>query len=430
MIMEYGQLWAQRQLRGWSQEDVVRRLIDVGIELGERQLGVTRSQVSRWERGVTHPRAPYPKLLCHLFQLPADELGLVAFSTSPPTHVSVTIKEAGSEDVERRELLRLLASGLGGGLWAPGLVRRLGAFRPVALKEEALPLEAAMSITDHYRHVIDSQPAQELVGPLVGHIHFVSQLLESSRSPATQTSLATAVSEACGFVSRLAFDLNDPAAGWNYHRSALAYAERAESSVLQAYHLADMSLWAGILGDGDRAVQLVEKANSLVAQDASLALQAWFAAREASAYSRAGNRSAALHALDRAEALAGQADAGDSVWPWTQPFGRGGLAGYRGAIGARLKLPDMALPALQEAFSGPLRPVSKYHALVLGDLASSYLPAGEVEESARLTAEAFDIGTQLGSYRVLQRVREVRSSLNPYRDTSAVRDLDERMAGV
>ena len=154
-----------------------------------------------------------------------------------------------------------------------------------------------------------------------------------------------------------------------------------------------MSLWAGILGDGDRAVQLTLQANALLPRDTGPALQAWFAAREASAYSRAGIRSAALHALDRAEALAGQADDG-SVWPWTQPFGRGGLAGYRGAIAATLKLPDMAVPALQEAFSGPLRPVSKYHALVLGDLAASYLPAGEVEESARLTAVAFDIGVQ------------------------------------
>jgi len=74
--MEYGRLWAQRKLRGWSQEDLVRRLIDAGIELGERQLGVTRSQISRWERGVTHPRAPYPKLLCRVFELSAEELGL------------------------------------------------------------------------------------------------------------------------------------------------------------------------------------------------------------------------------------------------------------------------------------------------------------------------------------------------------------------
>jgi hypothetical protein len=106
------------------------------------------------------------------------------------------------------------------------------------------------------------------------------------------------------------------------------------------------------------------------------------------------------------------------------------LDGYRGAIAARLRLPEMALPALQAALGAP-NPgqVSKYRALVLGDLAMSHLPADEVEESVRLTGEAFDIGVRLGSYRVLQRVREVRSYLNPYRDVAAVRDLDERMAG-
>jgi hypothetical protein len=96
-----------------------------------------------------------------------------------------------------------------------------------------------------------------------------------------------------------------------------------------------------------------------------------------------------------------------------------------------LKLPEMALPALAAAL-GTQNPgqIDKYRALALGDLAMSHLPEGEVEESVRLTAEAFDIGSQLGSYRVLQRVREVRSCLNPYRDVAAVRDLDERMAGA
>ena len=70
-------LRAQRLARGWSQEDVVRGLVRVGIEVGERQLGVTRNLVSRWEREGTTPRAPYPKLLCLLFQTSAEELGLV-----------------------------------------------------------------------------------------------------------------------------------------------------------------------------------------------------------------------------------------------------------------------------------------------------------------------------------------------------------------
>ncbi len=36
-----------------------------------------------------------------------------------------------------------------------------------------------------------------------------------------------------------------------------------------------------------------------------------------------------------------------------------------------------------------LQPVDKYRALVLGDLAMSHLPTGEVEESVRLTDSAF-----------------------------------------
>jgi len=73
--VENERLRAQRRLRGWSQEDVVRGLVGVGIEIGERQIGVTRQLISRWERGVTSPRAPYPKLLCLLFQASAEELG-------------------------------------------------------------------------------------------------------------------------------------------------------------------------------------------------------------------------------------------------------------------------------------------------------------------------------------------------------------------
>jgi tetratricopeptide (TPR) repeat protein len=297
--------------------------------------------------------------------------------------------------------------------------------------EEAVPLEAALSITDHYRLVLDSYPANDLMAPVLTHLQFVSQLLESSSSKATQTQLATAASEAAGFVSRLALDLNDQDGGWRYHHLAVAYAERAENPVLQVYHLTDMSLRVGILHEGELAVQLVERANSVVPKQASPGLQAWLAGRAAGAYSRVGDQTAALHALDRAEAFANRAGGDESPWPWTQHFGQGSLYGYRGSIAARLKLPEMAIPALQAALRAQdPGGIDKFRALALGDLAMSHLPEGEVEESVRLTAEAFDIGSQLGSYRVLQRVREVRSCLNPYRDVAVVRDLDERMAGV
>src|SRR5207244_9187452 len=169
--------------------------------------------------------------------------------------------EKGDEDVERRELLRLLGYGLGGGLLTPGLLRRLGTAHPSSPVDDALPLEAVLSITDHYRLVLDSYPVNDLLAPVLGHLQFVSQLLDSSPWKGTQMQLATAASEAAGFVSRLAFDLNDDG-GWRYHDLAVAYAERAQNRVLQAYHFAGMSLRTGVQHDGKLAVQLAERAHS------------------------------------------------------------------------------------------------------------------------------------------------------------------------
>src|SRR5215471_7931392 len=67
----------QRRLRGWSQEDVAAGLCRVASGRGEADLGVDATMVSRWERGTRHPRPRYVRLLCELFDLPVDPLGLV-----------------------------------------------------------------------------------------------------------------------------------------------------------------------------------------------------------------------------------------------------------------------------------------------------------------------------------------------------------------
>jgi transcriptional regulator with XRE-family HTH domain len=65
----------QRQLRGWTLEDVageLHRLAGDGPELG-----VGAHMVGRWERGVRRPSPPYIRLLSLLFELPPDALGLL-----------------------------------------------------------------------------------------------------------------------------------------------------------------------------------------------------------------------------------------------------------------------------------------------------------------------------------------------------------------
>jgi len=80
--MESGQrpnkrLRLQRRLRGWSQEDVAAGLHRLAASLGEAELGVDATMISRWERGTRRPRPRYVRLLSSLFELPAEQLGIV-----------------------------------------------------------------------------------------------------------------------------------------------------------------------------------------------------------------------------------------------------------------------------------------------------------------------------------------------------------------
>jgi transcriptional regulator with XRE-family HTH domain len=67
----------QRRLRGWSQDDVAAGLHRISAGLGEPELGVDATMVSRWERGTRKPRPRYVRLLCRLFELPPEQLGVI-----------------------------------------------------------------------------------------------------------------------------------------------------------------------------------------------------------------------------------------------------------------------------------------------------------------------------------------------------------------
>src|SRR5258708_16889610 len=102
----------QRRLRGWSQEDVAVGLFRVASAVGETELGVDATMVSRWERGTRRPRPKYVRLLCRLFDLPAEQLGLVEDSEMdllPP------LPADGMEghETNRRDFLQRAATLLG-----------------------------------------------------------------------------------------------------------------------------------------------------------------------------------------------------------------------------------------------------------------------------------------------------------------------------
>ncbi len=68
-------LVAERESRGWTQEEVAK------------QIGTTAPNVSRWERGETRPGAYFRQRLSTLFGKSAEELGLLN-GTTPPTQAT------------------------------------------------------------------------------------------------------------------------------------------------------------------------------------------------------------------------------------------------------------------------------------------------------------------------------------------------------
>jgi transcriptional regulator with XRE-family HTH domain len=419
MVVANERLRTQRLARGWSQEDVVRGLVRVGIEVGERQLGVTRNLVSRWEREGTIPRAPYPKLLCLLFQASAEELGLVV--PYPPANASITIEgdtlEDGGDDVERRDFLRVASTAA------------VGAFLPWKawpLPDGSLDLDDLVSITNRYYRLAPAVPSATLLEAMLAHLRILMGLVGSARSEATRARVAAAVNQAAAFAGRLAFDLGDYAAFHRYYRLAVSYAKQAGDDALASYTLGSMSYWSVMGGDDEQALTTMEQAKSFLPKQVPPVVESWFAVFEASVQSKAGDTSEAMAALGRAEEAIGKAQ---EPWAWTLPLDFGRLTRHRGFCATRLGLPAVSIPALRHGLDelGPHQ--IKWRALALSDLATSYILTGEVEEACGAVGEAFDAGIQLQSDRVLKRVARIRRELGPWKDTKAVRELEERMVG-
>src|SRR5947209_6328055 len=121
--MESGQrpnkrLRLQRRLRGWSQEDVAAGLHRLAASLGEAELGVDATMISRWERGTRRPRPRYVRLLSSLFELPAEQLGIVEDADLELLPEPASALE--DDEPERREFITRVATLLNVAALPPG----------------------------------------------------------------------------------------------------------------------------------------------------------------------------------------------------------------------------------------------------------------------------------------------------------------------
>lgn len=130
-------------------------------------------------------------------------------------------------------------------------------------------------------------------------------------------------------------------------------------------------------------------------------------------HGEAGKHRASLTAIDRAE---GSLTLSHEVPVWMDYYDMTRLQGFKGFAYLKAGKPEEARTALGEAVSGLDGHALKQRAVFLTDLATSYVPEGEVHQGAQVAAEAADALSTAGYATSADRLHEFRALVQPWHD--------------
>ena len=413
----------QRRLHGWSQEDVAAGLHRTAASLGESELGVDATMVSRWERGTRRPRPRYVRLLCQLFEVPAEQLGIVGDELAGPV--------PEDDDVERRDFIQGLAgllaaaavpaAPLGGEARerverAPWLSGRIGADTVDHLEGITIALQSLGPTQVSSRAVL---------GPVIGHLEALRQLLAGSLSSSQRARLCSLAADTAGFAGWLRWNMDDPDGAARYFVVALDAARESGDKALAAYLGGSAACQPPYRETPQRRLQQLQ---AVAWTDATPSSRAWLAAKEADAHAMLGDEAGCLRALDRAERALEDAHGEDGARrPRFSAIDATWLQGERGASLARLGRGDearaMLLPVLER-----LGAECERDRLWLGTaLASTYAQGGEPEEACRVAGEVLERASRMQLDPVVRVVEGLYRQLGAMGPRPAVGELGERL---
>jgi hypothetical protein len=191
-----------------------------------------------------------------------------------------------------------------------------------------------------------------------------------------------------------------------------------------------MSYFASWQGKAHAGIDFAAAAQSLVCQTDDTLLRVCAAERAATAHAIDGQYTACMREFDRAQAglesSAGQASpASPAYW-----YHKGLVASQQSDCLLRLGKPVEAAASASTGlrlFDNSFVGSQAFCTLRLG---AAYLQSGEVEETARVIGDGALLATQNRSIRLTKEAQAARARMQPWQDTQAIRELDERLAGM
>lgn len=241
--------------------------------------------------------------------------------------------------------------------------------------------------------------------------------------------LLSVLSGASRHAGWLAFDLNDFSGAGYYYEDARAQAHEAQDIKLGAFVLCEMSYLATWQGQPRIGIDHAVAAGQWANRTDDMRLRASCADLAARAYAADGQRDACLAALDASHTALAAAPAQIIPHPVHKyNYDEAIHIGTRGICHLKLHDPQRAADYAQQSLTTLDPSHVRNVAFTNVYLGMAYVQADEVDEAARLFGDAGEIAAQNNLARLIGLVQQGRADLQPWKDSVAVRALDDRLA--
>lgn len=249
---EHPRLREYRLQLGWTQQEMADRLAHLAWMKHRERVAVNADMIAKWERGVKGVSPRYRELLCDLFGVTADQLGL---KNTPAAAASRAVSPGRDESLvgmlnNAAQLLDQL--GAAGTALAPHLLhawkdafttRRtmLGLLDPAATDPVGHARAATATIAEleqlaeRYHALYETADPAALMTPVAAHLRMTAAALRRDPAPEQRRRLLRNQTQVTILAGRLAADdLGNPMSGRAYYALAVDTAREAGDDHLTA----------------------------------------------------------------------------------------------------------------------------------------------------------------------------------------------------
>ena len=272
----------------------------------------------------------------------------------------------------------------------------------------------------------DKLGPQAVLDIVLAQQNFIRSLLPEC-SEQLRPKLLTAFSDAMRTAGWLSFNADDFTSAKHYYEQAYELAHEAHNVELASYVLCNLSHAASWVGRNRAALDHAIAAQLWAQKTDNILLQASGHDRAARAYAADGQYDEFMRAFEQAETCLASFNGKPPTIPHS--YDAATLASIRGECLLRLGRTREAIQVSNECLVRMDPSVVRAVALTNLDLGKAYIQSKEIDEAAKVLANAADLTARNRAPRLMKELRTTRAEMQPWQETKAVKELDERLVG-